>query len=295
LVRSGKTSQAHSEHVFLSSIRISHKQTKKHNSSMARFCTINRGSSSDITLSVICLFVTLTMTLCVGQHSVRAAVWDLPFTLPASFSLRTTTANYTQKVPYNFIKAIDVGMAEMDKGAKWKNLFSALGIPFNVPDCTSKFGTDYPPNPFTGRKVLNICYEQPADAWSFIFKGAGDYLVETLNTKYGISLVPNHIILDTTKLGYFDTMQDAVDSGKCDVVTSDVITTAARAARVNMQCPYGSSSLAMLRSGLNNSLFTTAQSLNSSNAIIVVFGGTYFETVARLQFPSATLLLTNNC
>ena len=58
-----------------------------------------------------------------------------------------------------------------------------------------------------------------------------------------------------------------------------------------MNCPYGSSSLAFLRSELDPSRFNTSKELNNTDAIIVVYGGTYFETVARTMFPAAKLIL----
>ena len=202
--------------------------------------------------------------------------------------------NYTPRVSLDFIKALDIGMAEVVRSSKWMTQLMVLGLPYSIPDCTSKYGTVYPPkNPFRGRKELNICYEQPAAVWSVIYRGAGNYLVDTLNDVYEISLKANHIILDTEQLGYFNTMQDALDSGKCDIVTSDIIYTKERAARVNYHCPYETSSWAFLRSGLNGSLYTTAQALNDSNVIIVVYGGTYFESVARAQFPAAKILTVN--
>ena len=58
-----------------------------------------------------------------------------------------------------------------------------------------------------------------------------------------------------------------------------------------MNCPYGSSSLAFLRSELTSSKFNTTAALNSSEATIVVYAGTYFETVAKEMFPAAKLIL----
>ena len=47
-------------------------------------------------------------------------------------------------------------------------------------------------------------------------------LVDVLNSQYGTKLKANHRLLNTTDLGYFGAMKAAVNSGACDVVTSNV-------------------------------------------------------------------------
>ena len=70
--------------------------------------------------------------------------------------------------------------------------------------------------------VIPFQSEEPAQVWASIFKGAGDLLVEVLNKQYSINLKANHLILNTTELGYFDSMKAGVDSGLCDICTSNV-------------------------------------------------------------------------
>ena len=209
----------------------------------------------------------------------------------------STTANYTYtyKMSESMAKAIDIGMAEMVKSTKWQQLFLNLGLSFPIPSCNSKYGTTYPTNPFYSNQVIKICYEMPGPVWYDLYKGAGDMLVSLLNEKYGTSMTTKHIILNTTSMGYFDTMANAVNTGICDVCTSAVIYTQARSSLVNFNCPYGSSSLSMLRSTLNNTingtvLFPTVESLNNSKAIVVVYGGSYYETWARQNIPAAKLI-----
>ncbi|KAF0981820.1 hypothetical protein FDP41_012477 [Naegleria fowleri] len=204
-----------------------------------------------------------------------------------------TTANITE----NMIKAIDAGVTEMVQTASWRKLFSDLNLPFNIPQCV-KAVTSYPlSNPFVGIDTLNVCYERPTDPWLEIYKQGGDMLVAILNTKYVINLKTKHYFLNTTLLGYFETMRKGVDSGFCHIITSAAINTAERAAKVHFNCPSGTSSLAFLRSELDNTnstpLFNTVKTLNDSRAIIAVFGGAYFESQARAFFSAARLIVVN--
>ncbi|KAG2370590.1 hypothetical protein C9374_000367 [Naegleria lovaniensis] len=248
------------------------------------------------TTTLLALLIVFLLTTCILNQTLSTNAFPTQTTIPIiqDISSYNTTATITE----NMIMAIDAGVSEMVQTAAWRKLFSDLNLPFNIPQCVKNPTTSYPlSNPFVGMDTLNVCYEIPTDPWLEIYKQGGDLLIPILNTKYGITLKTKHYFLNTTKLGYFETMKKGVDSGFCHIITSAAINTQERAEKVYFNCPSGSSSLAFLRSELDNTnsteYFNNVKTLNDSRAIIAVFGGAYFESQAKSFFSAARLIVVN--
>ena len=210
----------------------------------------------------------------------------------------TPSLSETQYISNDIYQAIDKAMSDVVSSLEWISIFQSLSVPFQVPSCVERT-TSYPnSNPFpTTKTKLNICYEEPTDVWRNFYKQAGDLLVSTLNSKYpDAKLKANHIIINTSILGYFDTLTRAVDSGLCDVVTSNTIYSQERAGKVNFNCGYGSSSTGVLLSNKAHALnYSSIQDLQKApSPAFTVLKGSYFVALGQATFPNASIIYKEN-
>ena len=67
---------------------------------------------------------------------------------------------------------------------------------------------------------MNMCFEQGTlDPWLLIKRAVANGIVGKLNAHYGTTMTANIMQLNTSALGYFETLLQAVDTGVCDVVS----------------------------------------------------------------------------
>ncbi|KAL9653165.1 hypothetical protein ABK040_006381 [Willaertia magna] len=204
---------------------------------------------------------------------------------------------------YNFVKAIDVAIMEMLEDEEYRAGYLNFGLIYPIPECgietlDTDFYDKYPSQfPFTttsktSTAVINLCYENDTNPpWAEIHEFVGRKLVEKLNKRYKLNLKPNFQIMDTSKLGYFDTLKQAVDTGYCDVSVASTNYEASRAHLVKSQCAYGSTSPGFLRSSLDPSLqITTIKDLNQSGIKVAVLSNTIYEKLALKYLQGATLI-----
>ncbi|KAG2378551.1 hypothetical protein C9374_008190 [Naegleria lovaniensis] len=196
----------------------------------------------------------------------------------------------THRVPVtqDYTDAFDAAVQEMIVDKSFIDTYANL-MYFNVPACTDPV-VKYPAkDPFVGRKNLIMCLEIGA-VYPFLDVKllVGNTLVKKINAKYGTNYQAQFKYLNTSKLGFFTTVKNAVDSGECDVITTNVQTLEDRKKQVHFQCHWGTTSQAFLRSELDSSLnLKTLADLNKTNIIVGAYAGTTYEAVVKNNLQAA--------
>jgi len=78
--------------------------------------------------------------------------------------------------------------------------------------------------------------------WLTVKQRVGEGIVQKINAHYGTNIPYVYKQFDTTVMGYFDTLKSKVDSGECDIISSNATPLPARVARAHFQCNWGSTS-----------------------------------------------------
>ncbi|KAF0976550.1 hypothetical protein FDP41_004449 [Naegleria fowleri] len=184
------------------------------------------------------------------------------FTTTTSFTLgQTITTDYeshTVPVSQDYTDAFDAAVQEMIVDRTFMDSYFNL-MYFPVPGCVND-PVKYPNNnPFANRKALVMCMEIP------LFR----------------KLMP-------AMLGFFQTMKNGVDSGECDLISSNTTPTDARKAVAHFQCNYGMTSQAFIRTNKDPTLsLKTLQDLNQTNVVVGAYSGTTYETLVKTQLGAA--------
>ncbi|KAF0980146.1 hypothetical protein FDP41_013360 [Naegleria fowleri] len=176
-----------------------------------------------------------------------------------------------------------------------------LGVFFPVPTCAKlpNSGNAIPswPNNLILPRGMNsklvLCYEVDALLnWPQVHELAGNVLMRIINTHYKLTIPYQFTKVNTSKLGYFATMKGIVDTGDCDVAIASTNLDANRLPQVHFNCPYGTSSPGYLRSALdqNNVTISKPEDINNPNITIVTYGGSFYATYAKNNFPLAKLI-----
>ncbi|KAG2373067.1 hypothetical protein C9374_012913 [Naegleria lovaniensis] len=140
---------------------------------------------------------------------------------------------------------------------------------------------------------LVLCYEVDALLnWPLVHELAGNVLMRIINTHYKLSIPYQFNKVNTSKLGYFTTMKNLVDTGACDIAIASTNLDSNRLPQVHFNCPYGTSSPGYLRSALDLSNITISkpEDINNPNVTIVTYGGSFYATYAKNNFPLAKLI-----
>ncbi|KAL9654422.1 hypothetical protein ABK040_010447 [Willaertia magna] len=216
------------------------------------------------------------------------------FIKPAYFL--PTNSTIVKYVSSDFVKAIDAAFIEMSDDDQFIDGYRDIGLIFPIPECVNYFGVaEYPyPDKFDfnhKEKVFTMCYQENAGSpRQEVHELVAKTLVRLLNTRYKINLKYSIKQLDTGKLGYFETIKNAVDSGECQVCVATTIIESERASQVHFQCPYESSSYGFLRSTLDpHIVVNNVKDLNRTGVIVGISGGSFYESFIP-QISSATIL-----
>ena len=67
-------------------------------------------------------------------------------------------------------------------------------------------------------------------------------IVQKINAHYGTNIPYVFKQFDTTAMGYFTTLKSKVDSGECDIISSNATPLPERVAAAHFQCNWGSTS-----------------------------------------------------
>ena len=141
-------------------------------------------------------------------------------------------------VPQTQVDTIDASIQSLLLDSKFQSDYSSY-IPFNVPTC-AEAKVKYPTtNPFASRKTIRACYESDAVfPWLNVFQLVGNGIVRMINQQYGVSLSAEFLALNTSSLGFFNTMKKAVYDGSCDVCVSNTTPTQVRKDQVKFQVGF---------------------------------------------------------
>src|SRR3989338_3502743 len=119
------------------------------------------------------------------------------------------------------VNALDAAVQTMINDETFKTFYRNL-LFFSVPPCTPTSGTgytkvDYPKtNPFAGRTSILLCMESGAIYPLYDIKiKVGETIVQNINKQYSISLKAEWKFYNTSQLGFFPTMRNAVDTKEC--------------------------------------------------------------------------------
>jgi len=72
---------------------------------------------------------------------------------------------------------------------------------------------------------------------------AGNGIVDKINARYKTSIPVEWKYYNTSLMGFFPTLKQAVDNCECDVVSSYTTTIESRKPLIHFQCGYGSTSM----------------------------------------------------
>ncbi|KAG2378881.1 hypothetical protein C9374_008029 [Naegleria lovaniensis] len=200
----------------------------------------------------------------------------------------------------SFIQAIDAATSVYIASQEWKDYLVSFNIVFPVPSCTTTSANDFPAtldllkNGTTRVPVLNLCYEHNAlHPWPLIHQKAGQLLVSTLKNQYKIQdLVANFTTVNTTLLGYFNSLKAAVDSGECDVIIASTNWDNSRLSQAHFQCAYGTSFNGYLRSALDADTIkvTSVNDLNQPGVKVAVYKATTYDQYATANLAKAEIV-----
>ncbi|KAL9654403.1 hypothetical protein ABK040_010430 [Willaertia magna] len=209
--------------------------------------------------------------------------------------VKTQSANI-QYVSSDFVKAIDAAFIEMSDDSEFIDGYRDIGLIFPIPECVNFFGvTEYPyPDKFDfnyKEKVFTMCYQENAGSpRQETHELVAKTLVRLLNKRYKINL--NYVVkqLDTRKLGYFNTVKNAVDSGECQVCVASTVKETSRESEVHFQCPYESSSNGFLRSNLDPQIVVNNfKDLNKTGLIVAISAGSIYLSFVP-EISAATIV-----
>ena len=223
----------------------------------------------------------------------RSMVLLLIFALLVTVCHHCNAASQVSSLEFN--QAIEAAMQDVVTDASLNTFVQQLTF-FPVPTCNSR--VKYPPSsPIPSSLTrLNLCYDGasyiPPD-WIRLYRMVGQLLVKTLNSKYGLSLQENYVLVDTATEGYFAALSRVVLQGDCDVSVADTTVTTERAKTVVFpSCTYGSTSNGFLGTTLDNATlpqFQNVLQLNRSDVVVAFYGGTVYEEWARQYLSGAVL------
>ena len=118
-------------------------------------------------------------------------------------------------VSQDFTNAFDAAVQAMITDSEWNKFYSDT-MYFTVPTCTSATVKWPTKNPFIGRSGLNMCFETGTlSPWLETKTKIAQMVVQKINSHYGTSYNANILRFNTSALGFFDTMKNAVNSGDC--------------------------------------------------------------------------------
>ena len=141
----------------------------------------------------------------------------------------------------NFKQAINAATNEYSQSKEWNSFQASLGYIFQAPTCSVSVKDAVYPQIFNWTlNELVLCYEMEAvDPFPRMHEYAGQLLVKTLKNHYNITnLNAKFLIINTTELGYFPTMKNAVDSATCHVAIASTNYEESRGNQVEFQCKF---------------------------------------------------------
>ncbi|EFC49528.1 predicted protein [Naegleria gruberi] len=194
-----------------------------------------------------------------------------------------------------FDLSINAATNEYSQSKEWNSFQASLGYIFQTPTCTISVKDAVYPQIFNWTlNELVLCYEMEAvDPFPRMHEYAGQLLVKTLKNHYNITnLNAKFLIINTTELGYFPTMKNAVDSATCHVAIASTNYEESRSNQVEFQCPYGASFTGILRSERSNGslVINTPSDLNKEGVLIAAPYMTIGYEYSKVNFPKATIL-----
>ncbi|KAF0976551.1 hypothetical protein FDP41_004450 [Naegleria fowleri] len=225
------------------------------------------------------------------RSTLVALVLVLSLTLwSSSTSLAQDIVYETHPVPVSqdYTNAFDAAVQEMIIDQSFIDAFRNY-MYFPVPACVKDL-VQYPQiNPFANRKALVMCMETGViSPYLEVKRMVGNTIVKKINAHYGVNLQAQFKYLNTSGKGFFNTMKDGVDSGECDLISSNVTPTNERVSVAHFQCNYGMTSQAFLRTNRDPHLsLKTLQDLNQTNIVVGASRGTTYENVIKTQLSAA--------
>ncbi|KAG2378064.1 hypothetical protein C9374_008686 [Naegleria lovaniensis] len=196
--------------------------------------------------------------------------------------------NHTVPVSQDYIDAFDAAVQDMIVDRTFIDAYFNL-MYFPVPACINDL-VKYPSkNPFANRKALVMCMETGViSPYKEVKHMVGNTIVQKINDRYGTKLQVQFKYLNTSQLGFFTTMKNGVDSGECDLISSNTTPTDARKAVAHFQCNYGMTSQAFIRTNKDGHLsLKTLQDLNQTQVVVGAYSGTTYETLVKTQLSAA--------
>ncbi|KAL9654415.1 hypothetical protein ABK040_010442 [Willaertia magna] len=203
-------------------------------------------------------------------------------------------------VSQEFTNAIDAAFIEMSEDDEFIDGYRHIGLIFPIPEYIYSYTmTDYPyPKNFDfnyKEKVFTMCWQNnPGSPRQETHVLVAKTLVRLLEKRYKIKLNYQMKQLDTSKLGFFNTLVNAVNSGECQVITATTIIDSTRSAQVHFQWPFETSSYGFLRSNLDPEIIVNnVQDLNKTGIIIGTAGGSFYESFLLKQVSAAKAVIVN--
>ncbi|KAL9652493.1 hypothetical protein ABK040_000065 [Willaertia magna] len=212
-----------------------------------------------------------------------------------------TVASYQgeYQVSSDFIQAIDTAVRETIEDEDFRTEYRNYDLLFPIPDCSAEIIEDfynfYPKNFPFNKNEMTFCYESdPNEPWGKIYELVGTYIAKHINKRYKLELSHKFLIVDTSELGFFETMSRIVDNGTCDVSVSATIINSERQAKVRFECPFSSSSPGFLRTSLDPQLIVNnIHDLNNTKMKVAVYSD-FFYNLAVKYVPASQIIVVGS-
>ncbi|KAG2373089.1 hypothetical protein C9374_012821 [Naegleria lovaniensis] len=190
----------------------------------------------------------------------------------------------------DFTAAFDAAIQELVVDNSWIQFYSD-NMFFGVPQCATK--VQWPAkDPFAqmGRTKIVTCFEiGTLTPWLETKTKLAESVVKIINNHYKTNYINEVKRYNTSLLGFFDTMKNAVGTGDCDIVTANTQPNADRAKVVHFQCGFGFASKGWIRSGKDAHIsIPDVYSLNKTGILVGAYDGTAYATFVKQTLTAAT-------
>ncbi|KAF0981457.1 hypothetical protein FDP41_012114 [Naegleria fowleri] len=188
----------------------------------------------------------------------------------------------------DFTAAFDAAIQELVADPTWVQFYSE-NMFFGVPQCSTKV-TWPEKDPFVGQSSIVTCFEiGTLSPWLETKTKLSESVVKIINNHYKTNYINVVKRYNTTQLGFFETMKNAVGTGDCDIVTANTQPNPDRAKVVHFQCGFGFASKGWIRSGRDPQIIMQdVYDLNKTGILVGAYDGTAYATFVRNTLTAAT-------
>ncbi|KAG2386828.1 hypothetical protein C9374_001863 [Naegleria lovaniensis] len=195
-------------------------------------------------------------------------------------------------VSKDFTAAFDAAVQELITDSAWVSYYSE-NMFFGVPTCSLTKPTWPVKDPFASRtnsSRIVTCFEiGTLSPWLETKTKLANNIVDKINAHYKTNYINEIKRYNTSLLGFFDTMKNALATGDCDIVTANTRPSTERAKVVHFQCDFGFASNGWIRSAKDPQLvMKDVYDLNKTGILVGAYDGTNFATFVKTQLSAAT-------